>query len=196
MEFKPVFSWRSDDMPETTEAIVFVSRCGNVVKIGSYRHWNKKNKSYSTRKERICEQSTNRGKDAKSELGPYGKYKHVYIRNRWYQVHRLVALAWIPNPDNKPQVNHINGIKSDNHFDNLEWVTNLENRQHAGDVLVRNMPCGEDVSTAKLTAANVADIRNRLKKPYKGLCRDLAAEFGVAKSTISWIKKGETWKHV
>ncbi|EPF5871069.1 HNH endonuclease signature motif containing protein [Morganella morganii] len=196
MEFKAAFSWRSDDMPETTDAVVYVSRCGTVVKTGSYKHWNKKNQNYSTRKERVYRQSTNRGKDAKSENGPYGKYKHVWIRDRWYQVHRLVAIAWICNPEGKPQVNHINGVKSDNRADNLEWATNLENRRHAGETLPRNTPRGEQVNTAKLTALDVIDIRERLKTPYKGICRDLAVEFGVAKSTITWIKKGEVWKHV
>jgi hypothetical protein len=64
-------------------------------------------------------------------------YLHVGLTKNWKrysrQIHRLVAEAYIPNPDKKPQVNHIDTNKLNNHYKNLEWNTNGENQKHAYD---------------------------------------------------------------
>lgn len=61
-------------------------------------------------------------------------YQYVNLHNgksrKWPKKHRLIGIAFVENPDNKEQINHIDGNKNNNHYSNLEWVTNKENRIH------------------------------------------------------------------
>lgn len=68
--------------------------------------------------------------------GTIKKYKALRLTNhKVYYIHRLVATAFIPNPENKPEVNHLDGNTHNNHFSNLEWATRRENISHACSVL-------------------------------------------------------------
>jgi hypothetical protein len=66
----------------------------------------------------------------KNSKDRYG-YIHVVIKQKPRRVHRLVAQTFIPNPENKPFINHIDGVKANNNINNLEWVTQSENELHA-----------------------------------------------------------------
>lgn len=139
-----------------------------------------------TRKGQVINKHT--GKTLKPQPNDKG-YGRVHIGRKFYFVHRLVAELYVPNPDGKPQVNHINGDKTDNRADNLEWVTNKENRQHA--VKGRLHLQGEDCPWHKLTESDVIYIR---ENPQGLMQKELASMFHVTQGTISDIVCRRTWK--
>ena len=105
-------------------------------------------------------------------------------------IHRLVAEKWVTNPDNKEQVNHKDGNKLNNSADNLEWVDNQENRNHAVKEFLHLQ--GEDCSYSKLNWEKVEYIRNN---PDNLTQKELGEKFGVARTTISSVVTGRTWKN-
>ena len=116
-------------------------------------------------------------------------YLRVCIGKKFYFIHRLVAEKYVPNPDNKEQVNHKDGNKLNNSADNLEWVNNQENRNHAVKDFLHLQ--GEDCPYAKLNWEAVDYIR---ANPDKLTQKELSDIFGVARSTISGIVNYRTWK--
>lgn len=109
-------------------------------------------------------------------------------------VHRLVAEAFIPNPKNKKTVNHKDANKKNNHVNNLEWNTYSENNIHALKMGMRTIPVGEKVGSSILKEKDVLEIKEKLKKGFKGV--ELSVEYNVHRNTISEIKNNKTWKHI
>lgn len=109
------------------------------------------------------------------------------------KVHRIVALAFIPNPAGLPEVNHIDGNKLNNRVSNLQWISRKENMQHAYDTGLCDIK-GEANGRSKLSLSDVRDIKRQLATGR--LQKDIAREFNVVIQTISKIKNGECWAGV
>jgi len=123
--------------------------------------------------------STKYGYRVELKLSQHKGYRRVALssqnRRRIFPVHCLVAKAFIPNPDSKPFVNHIDGNKRNNHVSNLQWCTAKENQHHAYDVLnIRNGKTG--YTYAKLYPNE--ELRNRLVELGVPRWRHNLAELG------------------
>ena len=134
----------------------------------------------------------------KPVLANPGYFGLVLYKNNLPQsarIHVLVARAFIPNPEGKPEVNHRFGNKLDNRVSELEWMTGSENKQHAYDIGLKRS--GSDHPRAKFTAEQVRYIREVCipgDKEY-GISA-LARKFGVSIGTISEMYHGETYKNI
>lgn len=121
-------------------------------------------------------------------------------KESWPPVHRLIAEAFIENPNDKPTVNHKDGVKANNHLSNLEWATHSENTQHAFDTGLAK-PCrtqksrvGSASHQAKLTEQQVLEIR-QLREDGMTLV-SIAGRYGIVFSQVDRICKRESWKHI
>lgn len=145
---------------------------------------------YSKLKERILTPRVNKKR--------HGYYEISLKKNgmeKRYKVHRLVAMAFIPNPEGKPEVNHIDGNKSNNSILNLEWVTSKENKQHAWQTGLANsnhrkrpIKCNE----TNVCYESVAQAARILHCDRRGIFRVLNGERQSIKNmTFSYITRKE-----
>ena len=109
-----------------------------------------------------------------------------------HRIHRLVAQEFIQNKENKPEVNHKNGIRNDNRVVNLEWVTGEENIDHKKKVLNQGDTFkGNKNGNSTLTEKNVIDIRmSTLSR------KELAEIYNVSTTQIGRIITKKLWTHI
>lgn len=120
-------------------------------------------------------------------------YGNGWARGKTYLVHRLVAQAFIPNPENKGYVNHINFNPHDNLPSNLEWVTQYENIHHTIKHGRAKYPSGHDNASSSFKNNQIPDIFRMSKRGLSQ--REIAKRYGVDSSTISKILGGHTYKN-
>jgi hypothetical protein len=116
----------------------------------------------------------------------------------YVKCHRFIAIALIPNPDDKPEVNHKDGVKSHNHPLNLEWATFSENIKHAVDTGLIIHAKGEELPQAKITEIQVREIL-KLGASRKGKKRTflsnakIGALYGIKHGAVRAILARENW---
>lgn len=127
-------------------------------------------------------------------LYPYVSISDNDKKIRNYNIHRLVAETFIPNPENKPQVNHIDGNKQNNFVTNLEWVTPKENTQHAVKEGLMNPPIGERSGSSKHTESQVIEAIKLLAdgKPN----HEVAKLTGINDRAVSDIRNKKRWSYL
>lgn len=114
-------------------------------------------------------------------------------KTKFLRVHRALAEAFIPNPENKREVNHKSGVKTDNRIDNLEWATPFENQHHKRNVLGKCR--GDSCHNHTLSEIDVIALRTTLFDTVPSNL-ELANMLRVTPSAISRALKGDTWKHL
>lgn len=111
----------------------------------------------------------------------YYRYK-LYLDDvsKTFKAHRLVMFVFVGESD--LQVNHKNGIKTDNRLENLEYVTNLQNTHHA---------CKNNLRESKLNEKAAREIKYGCERPSV-----LALKYNITMTMVSRIRRGLTWKHI
>ena len=137
-----------------------------------------------------------KGRILKPQHQTTGYYKVTLSKNgikKQYTIHRLVAKTFLANPENKIEVNHIDGDKLNNNISNLEWTTPKENTRHAIKSGL-NKNYGENHYKSILTKKDVLRILELLKQ---GLSHSsIAKQYNVSRTLITRINVGTAWKHL
>jgi hypothetical protein len=120
---------------------------------------------------------------------------HRAGEQRTFDVHRLVAQAFVASTQQNQQTNHKDGDKTNNRADNLEWVSGSENQRHAVALGLLHPPIlrGEDSGSAKLTAQQVREIRALTGVHSQ---RKIGHKYGISHNHVGRIQHGVVWRHV
>ncbi len=118
----------------------------------------------------------------------------AHKRYKKRRIHQLVGTSFVSGYKTGLQINHKNGIKTDNGISNLEWVTGSQNIAHAHKIGLLNLRGENHPGGSKLTEKDVLVIIDQPRMKGSGL--RLAKQFGVSRSTISAIRHKKSWKHL
>lgn len=169
------------------EGFYLVSNLGNVKSIDRYVKHNYGDLSRRIQKGITIKLTINSDKYYCVTLGKNGKHKT-------FTVHRLVAIAFLENTLNNNIINHKDGIKTNNHYTNLEWCTTQQNTQHATENNL--IPFGENHGMSKLTDMQVLEIREKYKPKGVYSSYRLAVEYNVSRVLINQVVRRKIWKRV
>lgn len=110
------------------------------------------------------------------------------------RIHRIVAEVFIDNPNNYKEVNHIDGVKTNNSVINLEWCTRSHNVKHAFDNNLKPKPKGEKNGRSKLVNSDILEIKDLIKNGFTRY--EIAKMYGVSWTAINFVHQNKTWKHI